>query len=65
MWSILLLVVTGFYIHYPFVDGQGFLMSLARGVHFLFAGVLTVAGLARFIMMFVGKNRDWKSFIPT
>ena len=23
MWSILLLVVTGFYIHYPFVDGPG------------------------------------------
>ncbi|NLL90728.1 MAG: hypothetical protein GX226_06505 [Dehalococcoidales bacterium] len=65
MWSILLLTVTGFYIYYPFVDGQGFLMSLSRGVHFLFAGVLTVAGLTRFIMMFVGKNRDWKSFIPT
>ncbi len=65
MWSILLLVATGFYIHYPFVDGQGFLMSLARGVHFLFAGVLIVAGLTRFIMMFIGKNRDWKSFILT
>jgi Ni/Fe-hydrogenase 1 B-type cytochrome subunit len=65
MWSILLLVVTGFYIHYPFVDGQGFLMSLARGVHFLFAAILIVAGLTRFIMMFVGKNKDWKSFIPT
>ena len=63
MWSILLLVVTGFYIHYPFVDGQGFLMSLARGVHFLFAAILIVTGLTRFVMMFIGKNRDWKSFI--
>ncbi|MFA5628699.1 MAG: cytochrome b/b6 domain-containing protein [Dehalococcoidales bacterium] len=65
MSSILILIVTGFYIHYPFIDGQGFLMSLARGVHFLAAGVLTVAGLTRFIMMFIGKNRDWKSFIWT
>jgi Ni/Fe-hydrogenase 1 B-type cytochrome subunit len=65
MWSILLLVATGFYIHFPFVDGQGFLMSLARGVHFLFAAVLIVAGLIRIVMMFFGKNRDWKSLVPT
>jgi len=63
MWSILLLVATGFYIHYPFVDGQGFLMSLARGVHFLFAAILIVSGIIRIIMMFVGKNRDWSSLL--
>ncbi len=65
MWSILLLIVTGFYIHFPFVDGQGFLMSLARGVHFLFAAVLIVTGLIRVFMMFIGKNRDWKSLVPS
>ncbi len=65
MWSILLLIVTGFYIHFPFVDGQGFLMSLARGVHFLFAAVLIVSCVIRLVMMFFGKYRDWNSLIPT
>lgn len=65
MASILILIITGFYIHRPFVGGAGFLMSLMRGVHFLFAIVLTAAVVARVIGMFVGKDRDWRSFIPT
>ena len=63
--SIILLIITGFYIHRPFVGGAGFLMSLTRGVHFFFAAVLIIAFLIRLITMFVGKNRDWNSFIPT
>lgn len=63
--SIILLIITGFYIHRPFVGGGGFLMSLTRGVHFFFAIVLTIAVLVRIISMFVGKERDWSSFIPT
>jgi len=63
--SILLLIITGFYIHRPFVGGAGFLMSLMRGVHFFFAIVLTITAVARVIAMFVGKDRDWRSFIPT
>jgi Ni/Fe-hydrogenase 1 B-type cytochrome subunit len=65
MVSILLLIVTGFYIHRPFVGGAGFLMSLARGIHFFFAIVLIIAVLARIINMFVGKDRDWRFFIPS
>jgi Ni/Fe-hydrogenase 1 B-type cytochrome subunit len=63
--SIILLIITGFYIHRPFVGGAGFLMALTRGVHFFFAAVLIISFVIRLIMMFVGKNRDWKSFIPT
>jgi Ni/Fe-hydrogenase 1 B-type cytochrome subunit len=63
--SVILLIITGFYIHRPFIGGAGFLMSLTRGVHFFFAAVLVIAAVVRIISMFVGKNRDWRSFIPT
>ncbi len=63
--SILLLIVTGFYIHRPFVGGAGFLMAMVRGVHFFFAAILIISAVARIISMFVGKDRDWRSFIPT
>ena len=63
--SIILLILTGFYIHRPFIGGAGFLMSLTRGVHFFFAIVLVIAFVIRIITMFAGKNRDWRSFIPT
>ena len=63
--SVILLIITGFYIHRPFVGGAGFLMSMMRGVHFFFAAVLIIAVIIRLISMFVGKDRDWSSFIPT
>jgi Ni/Fe-hydrogenase 1 B-type cytochrome subunit len=65
MVSILLLIITGFYIHRPFVGGGGFLMSMMRGIHFFFAAVLIITTVARIIGMFVGKDRDWRSFTPT
>jgi Ni/Fe-hydrogenase 1 B-type cytochrome subunit len=65
MTSIIILIITGFYIHRPFVEGGGFLMAMVRGVHFFFAGILIIATILRVIGMFVGKNRDWRSFIPT
>jgi Ni/Fe-hydrogenase 1 B-type cytochrome subunit len=65
MASILILIVTGFYIHRPFVGGAGFLMAMVRGMHFFFAAVLIISAVIRIIKMFVGKDRDWKSFIPT
>jgi Ni/Fe-hydrogenase 1 B-type cytochrome subunit len=65
MVSILLLIVTGFYIHRPFVDGGGFLMAMTRGVHFFFAAILIIAAVARVVSMFIGRDRDWRSFIPT
>jgi Ni/Fe-hydrogenase 1 B-type cytochrome subunit len=63
--SILLLVLTGFYIHMPFVGGGGFFMSLTRGVHFFLAGVLIISAVVRIPSMFIGRNRDWKAFLPT
>lgn len=65
MVSIIVLILTGYYIHRPFIDGGGFLMSLTQGVHFFFAAVLIIAAVIRVIAMFVGKDRDWRSFIPT
>ncbi|HEX78759.1 MAG TPA: hypothetical protein G4O19_01220 [Dehalococcoidia bacterium] len=63
--SVILLIITGFYIHYPFIDnGWGFLMSMMRGVHFFAAGILTISVVLRVILMFIGKYRDWSSFIP-
>ena len=65
MTSIIVLIITGFYIHRPFVEGGGFLMAMVRGVHFFFAAVLVISAVIRIIAMFVGKDRDWRSFIPT
>jgi Ni/Fe-hydrogenase 1 B-type cytochrome subunit len=65
MVSIILLIITGFYIHSPFVGGGGVLMSIARGVHTFFAVVLIIAAVSRIIAMFIGRDRDWRSFIPT
>ena len=65
MVSILLLIVTGFYIHRPFVGGGGLLMVMAQGIHIFFAIVLIAAAVSRVVSMFVGRDRDWRSFIPT
>jgi Ni/Fe-hydrogenase 1 B-type cytochrome subunit len=64
MVSIILLIITGFYIHRPFTGGAGFLMATARGVHFFCAGVLIISAVIRIWGMFVGRNRDWRSFVP-
>ena len=64
--AVILLIITGFYIHYPIIgNGGGFLMSMMRGVHFFAAGILTISMVLRIILMFVGKNRDWSSFLPS
>lgn len=63
--AILLLILTGFYIHRPFIGGGGFLMSLVRGVHFFAAAVLIIGVILRVFAMFVGSSRDWRSFIPS
>jgi Ni/Fe-hydrogenase 1 B-type cytochrome subunit len=63
--SILILIATGFYMHRPFIGGGGFLMSVARGLHFFVAAVLIVSVVIRIIVMFAGSNRDWRSIIPT
>ena len=63
--SIILLILTGFYIHRPFVGGAGFLMSMSIGVHNFAAALLIIGIIIRLISLFTGRNRDWRSFIPT
>jgi Ni/Fe-hydrogenase 1 B-type cytochrome subunit len=65
IWSILALLITGFYIHRPFIEGGGFLMSMSRGVHNLFAIILIVSAVSRVASMFIGRDRDWRSFVPS
>jgi Ni/Fe-hydrogenase 1 B-type cytochrome subunit len=65
IWSIVALIATGFYIHSPFVGGGGFLMALVRGIHFFFAVVLIISVVVRILAMFIGRDRDWRSFVPT
>ena len=65
IWSIVALAITGFYIHRPFIEGGGFLMSMSRGVHNLFAIILIVSAMTRVVSMFIGRDRDWRSFVPT
>ena len=63
--SILLLCVTGLYIHKPWMaDGWGFMMSLMRGIHFLCAAILIITVIFRIVRMFVGPVKDWRNFIP-
>jgi Ni/Fe-hydrogenase 1 B-type cytochrome subunit len=62
---ILLLIITGLYIHKPWIgDGLGFMMSLMRGVHFLCAIILIVAIVFRIVNMFAGRYKDAKEFFP-
>jgi len=65
IWSIVALAITGFYIHRPFIEGGGFLMSMSRGVHNLFAIILIVSAVTRVVSMFIDRDRDWRSFVPT
>lgn len=69
--SMLLLIFTGFFIHFPFIP---FLMGVVRGVH-VFCGILLVVNcIARVIMAFFVKTAptggtreqvtDFKTWLP-
>jgi Ni/Fe-hydrogenase 1 B-type cytochrome subunit len=63
--AIMLLIITGLYIHFPFLDnGGGFLMILMRGIHLFSAFTFTATIIFRVIFMFAGKDRDWAAFLP-
>ncbi|MBS3957423.1 MAG: cytochrome b/b6 domain-containing protein [Clostridiales bacterium] len=51
--SIVALVISGFYIHYPFVDG---FMGVARGMHFVFMFVLLINLVVRIVAAFFVKT---------
>ena len=69
--SMLCLILTGFYIHYPFVPG---FMGMARGVHIFCAFVILINMIVRVVLAFIVKSApvggsrelvpDYKSFLP-
>jgi Ni/Fe-hydrogenase 1 B-type cytochrome subunit len=69
--SMVLLIFTGFYIHFPFFSG---FMGIARGAHMAFAIIIIVNLIVRIVLAFVLKSAptggtrevdtDIKSFFP-
>jgi len=63
--AIVLLVITGFYIHSPFMSGGtgGFLMGWMRFIHFLSAYALILGLVVRVYLAFNSRfSGDWKDF---
>ncbi len=70
---MILLIITGFYIHFPFIAGW---MGICRGIH-IFCGVVIVLNLiVRVVLAFIikdaqrggtreGLDRDIKNFLPS
>ncbi len=69
--SMIILIFTGFYIHYPFFAG---FMGIARGAHVFFGFVLFINCLVRIVGAFVVKSAptagtrevvpDYKTWLP-
>ncbi len=71
--SMISLIITGFYIHYPFIPGW---MGVARGVHIFCGVVLLLNMIVRVILSFIvkdaqrggtreGLDLDYKNFFPS
>ena len=68
---MILLIISGFYIHFPFTAG---FMGVARGLHMFFAFVILINMIVRVIMAFFIKSApsggtrkvvpDYKNFLP-
>ena len=69
--AMLVLILTGFYIHFPFVAG---FMGVARGAHMLCAFVIIINMIIRVVLAFIVKSAptggtrdvvpDYKTFLP-
>lgn len=60
--NFLVLIVTGFLIHFPF---SGTPMNWVRNLHFIFMYFLLINGVVRFYYSFFGKYKDYDSFLLT
>lgn len=63
--SIAVLIVTGFYIHWPFAQGKagGFLMSWMRFSHFVSAYIFILGLIVRIYLAFNSRfDSDWRDF---
>ncbi len=58
--SIILLVLSGFYIHYPFSQSG---MNLMRTIHFIAMYVVIFNLIWRIYWAFLGRSRDWRTFV--
>lgn len=58
--SMVLLALSGFYIHYPFYEGG---MNLMRMIHFIAMYVVLVNLVVRIYWAFFGQSRDWRTFV--
>lgn len=61
LMAIFLLIITGFYIYYPFAGG---LMGTARYLHYLGAFVLVLNLVWRVYYAFFGQHRDYYEYKP-
>ncbi len=64
--AVTVLVVTGFYSHWPFMAGgpDSFIMANMRFLHFLFAYVLILGLIIRaYLASFSRFDRDWRDFL--
>jgi Ni/Fe-hydrogenase 1 B-type cytochrome subunit len=69
--SMIILIFSGFYIHYPFVPG---LMGICRGAHILFGCILVINVIVRVVLAFFVKSAptggthevvtDYKTWAP-
>lgn len=69
--SMILLIFTGFYIHYPFFSG---FMGIARGAHIFFGFVLVINCIVRIVLAFFVESaptggtrktvKDYKTWLP-
>ncbi len=57
--SMLILIFTGFFIHYPFFQGS---MATMRFLHFVAMYVLIFNLIIRLSLAFLSRNRDYKMF---
>lgn len=67
-FSIIVLSVTGYYLHNPFIISRapdGFLMATMRFIHEVTAFVFTLAFLVRIAWFFMGNRyAHWRAFVP-
>lgn len=51
--SMFALIISGLYIHWPFIPG---IMSIMRGLHIVFMWVLIIVAIARLVWAFTGRG---------
>jgi Ni/Fe-hydrogenase 1 B-type cytochrome subunit len=61
LMAMILLIISGFYIYRPFVDG---IMGIMRFIHFVAGAILMLNIIWRVYYSFCGKYKDYSEFKP-